>query len=216
MKKSVHRSTLVLKIMKIAVLQVMVGLIFTGVSLAWDSNAQDILNKPISLKAEDARLRTVLSTLEQQYKVQFVYSSKAIQADRKISINARGQRLAEFLDTMLGPLHIAYRVVQGQIILTPTASTSEDADLKNSNQAAVSLPLDRQVTGRVVDENSNGLPGVSVVLKGTQRGTTTNSDGRYELTIPEVGSPVLVFSFVGYMSQEVAVGAQSQVNVSLK
>jgi len=195
----------------------MVGLICTGVALAWDGNAQDVLNKPISLKVEQTKLRTVLATLEQQYNVQFVYSSKAIQADRKISVNARAQRLAEFLDTVLEPLHIAYRVVQGQIILTPaTAGAASGGDHAGNhlNQAAASLPLLLPVSGTVKDENGNGLPGVSVVLKGTQRGTTTNAEGQFRMDVPN-NSAVLVFSFVGYKTQEVRVGGQSVITLSL-
>ncbi len=71
------------------------------------------------------------------------------------------------------------------------------------------------MTGRVTDENQAGLPGVSVVLKGTSRGTTTNTDGLFELSLPETGSPVLVFSFVGYLSQEVAINNQNQVSILL-
>lgn len=53
------------------------------------------------------------------------------------------------------------------------------------------------------------------MVKGTQRGTTTDAGGKYKIDVPD-GSAVLVFSFVGYLSQEVAVGNQSQINMSLK
>ncbi|MBO0939988.1 TonB-dependent receptor [Fibrella sp. HMF5335] len=75
--------------------------------------------------------------------------------------------------------------------------------------------VDKTVTGRVTEEAGEGLPGVSVVLKGTQRGTVTDADGRYKLDVPDANA-VLVFSFVGYISQEVAVGAQVNIDVSLK
>lgn len=74
---------------------------------------------------------------------------------------------------------------------------------------------DRPLTGRVVDEKNAALPGVSIVIKGTQRGTVTDADGRYRLDIPE-GGAALVFSFVGYLPQEVNAGNQTSVNVSLK
>ncbi|SOD99829.1 SusC/RagA family TonB-linked outer membrane protein, partial [Spirosoma fluviale] len=74
---------------------------------------------------------------------------------------------------------------------------------------------DRTLTGRVTDEKSEGLPGVSVILKGTQRGTVTDADGQYKLEVPD-GSSTLVFSFVGYLPQEVNVGSQTAINVSLK
>ncbi|ADB39428.1 SusC/RagA family TonB-linked outer membrane protein [Spirosoma linguale] len=74
---------------------------------------------------------------------------------------------------------------------------------------------DRTLTGRVTDEKSEGLPGVSVILKGTQRGTVTDADGQYKLDVPD-GASTLVFSFVGYLPQEVSVGNQTSINVSLK
>lgn len=74
--------------------------------------------------------------------------------------------------------------------------------------------VDRVITGRVVDETSAALPGVSIVLKGSSRGTVTDADGRYKLDVPDAGA-TLVFSFVGYVAKEVAVGNQANVNVTL-
>ncbi len=73
----------------------------------------------------------------------------------------------------------------------------------------------RVVTGRVLaQEDGSGLPGVSVVVKGTTSGTATDGSGNYSLSVPG-NETVLVFSFIGYVSQEVPVGAQSAVNVTL-
>ncbi|GAB3642395.1 TonB-dependent receptor [Spirosoma arcticum] len=74
---------------------------------------------------------------------------------------------------------------------------------------------DRRITGRVNDETGTGLPGVSVVLKGSQQGTTTDAEGKYNVAVTG-GSPTLVFSYVGYLSREVAVGNQTAVNVALQ
>ena len=74
--------------------------------------------------------------------------------------------------------------------------------------------VDRVITGRVVDETSSALPGVSIVLKGSSRGTVTDADGRYKLDIPDANA-TLVFSFVGYTAKEVVVGSQTNVNVTL-
>jgi TonB-linked SusC/RagA family outer membrane protein len=74
---------------------------------------------------------------------------------------------------------------------------------------------DRPLSGRVTDEKNEALPGVSVILKGTQRGTVTDANGNYQLDVPETGA-TLVFSFVGYISQEVAIGNQRTININLK
>lgn len=73
----------------------------------------------------------------------------------------------------------------------------------------------RRVTGKVTSaDDKTLLPGVSVVAKGSSRGTQTDASGNYSLVLP-AGSNTLVFSFVGYLSQEVAVGNGATVNVSL-
>ena len=71
------------------------------------------------------------------------------------------------------------------------------------------------VTGRVISAlDGSSLPGVSVLLKGTTTGTTTDADGKYSLSVSE-GDVVLVFSFIGYTSQEVAVNGRSVVDLAL-
>lgn len=71
------------------------------------------------------------------------------------------------------------------------------------------------ISGTVKDENGMGVPGVSVTIKGTSKGTNTDVDGNYKIDVPSNES-VLVFSFVGYSNQEVLVGDQTVINVSLK
>ena len=70
------------------------------------------------------------------------------------------------------------------------------------------------ITGRVTSETGEGLPGVTVVLKGTTVGASTNSEGNYTLTVPN-GTGTLVISFIGYSSQEVPINNRSTINVSL-
>src|SRR5690606_16879988 len=73
----------------------------------------------------------------------------------------------------------------------------------------------RLVTGRVVDKDSNeGLPGVNVILKGTTTGTVTDVSGDYRIEVPS-SDAILVFSSIGYATEEISVGAQAVINVSL-
>ncbi|WP_420150806.1 SusC/RagA family TonB-linked outer membrane protein [Spirosoma sp.] len=86
-----------------------------------------------------------------------------------------------------------------------------------SNKALRSATVaDITVTGRVTDATTNeALAGCSVVLKGTQRGTTTDANGNYRIVVPNANA-TLVFGFIGFVSQEVPVGSQTTINVSLK
>lgn len=77
------------------------------------------------------------------------------------------------------------------------------------------IAQDRRISGRVKDETGSGLPGVTVVLKGSQQGTTTDSEGQYNIAVTG-SNPTLVFSYVGYLSQEVVVGNRTSVDLSLK
>jgi TonB-linked SusC/RagA family outer membrane protein len=75
---------------------------------------------------------------------------------------------------------------------------------------------DRVVRGTVRDaESHTGLPGVNLIIKGSQQGTTTDADGKFEISVPG-DSTVLVVSFVGYLSHNVMVGASSTLDISLK
>jgi TonB-linked SusC/RagA family outer membrane protein len=73
---------------------------------------------------------------------------------------------------------------------------------------------ERTVSGSVKDENGSGMPGVNVLIKGTASGTATDASGQFRISVPSSNS-VLVFSFVGYTTQEVTVGSQSTVDVSM-
>lgn len=73
------------------------------------------------------------------------------------------------------------------------------------------------IGGRVLDEKGGGLPGVTVLVKGTTLGTTTGNDGSFSLDLPAtVTAPVLRFSYIGYLVQDVVVGSQTTFNITLK
>lgn len=84
------------------------------------------------------------------------------------------------------------------------------------NWLAPLLAQNRSISGRITDESAKELPGVSIVLKGTQRGTVSDANGQYKLNLPDSGPVTLIFSFVGYQSQEVNVADQASLNISLK
>jgi TonB-linked SusC/RagA family outer membrane protein len=96
-----------------------------------------------------------------------------------------------------------------------------------SRQAAFGEPLpeqsrtkyissvDKVVTGTVTGDKGEGLPGVNVVVKGTQRGTTTDGDGRFRIEAPDENS-VLTFSFIGFIKEEIVLGNRTVLDISLK
>lgn len=80
--------------------------------------------------------------------------------------------------------------------------------------AVPSLAQSQRVSGLVTDENGQGVPGVSIIEKGTTNGITTDNDGKYSLNVGGSNS-VLVFSFIGYTTQEVPVGTRTTIDVPL-
>ena len=71
-----------------------------------------------------------------------------------------------------------------------------------------------RISGKVVDAQGSGLPGVSIVVKGTTTGTVSSAEGDYTLNVPSANS-TLVFSYIGFMSQEVPLNNRSSVNITL-
>lgn len=95
--------------------------------------------------------------------------------------------------------------------LSEKSITSEVAPLRSIERLEA---VAQTVKGKVNDEKGMGLPGVSVLIRGTQRGTTTNAEGNYSLEVPD-NNAVLVFSYVGYESKEITVGNRTNINISL-
>ncbi len=219
MKKSLKWSRLLHQTMKISAVQMAIWLFCSGISLAHDGRAQDLLNKSVTIHVEKTGLRYVLAELEKQADIRFVYSSKAIKADRKITVSAKGQRLSDVLQKMFSSLQISYRIVEGQVILNPivtrlTDTVNEVGGITTEPKRALGM-ADTEVRGKVTDEKGEGLPGVNVVQKGTQRGTVTDTDGNFNFEVSDV-SATLVFSFVGYLSEEMPVSGRTVINVKLK
>lgn len=82
----------------------------------------------------------------------------------------------------------------------------------NSPLSLTETQAEVTITGRVTDENGQDFPGVNVILKGTTSGTNTDADGKYTISVPDANA-ILVFSFVGYSTQEVPVGNRTVVDV---
>jgi TonB-linked SusC/RagA family outer membrane protein len=88
------------------------------------------------------------------------------------------------------------------------------AGIQAGNSKSMLVLQEKNISGTVTDEEGVPMPGVNVVIKGTTRGSITDSDGKYNISVPDAGA-VLVFSFTGYASREFTVADQSVINVTL-
>ncbi|MBW3468212.1 SusC/RagA family TonB-linked outer membrane protein [Arthrospiribacter ruber] len=96
------------------------------------------------------------------------------------------------------------------------ADTEADFNIRSGDKMDAETPYERTIRGTVISSEDNlPMPGVSILIKGSTRGTATDLDGQYVLDVPDQGA-VLVFSYIGYQNQEVVVGASSTINVTLE
>ncbi|MDR2910633.1 MAG: carboxypeptidase-like regulatory domain-containing protein, partial [Bacteroidales bacterium] len=79
---------------------------------------------------------------------------------------------------------------------------------------AFQLSAQINITGTVVDNTGSPVPGANVIVQGTATGVVTDGDGKYVITVADANT-VLVFSFIGYASQEMVVGAQRNISVTM-
>ena len=101
------------------------------------------------------------------------------------------------------------------LLLVALSATAGSPPARLPGLTAATSLADITVSGRVTDAATNeALAGCTVVLKGTQRGTTTDANGEYKLSAPD-NNATLVFGFIGFISQEVVVGNRSTINVAL-
>lgn len=200
-------------IMRISLSQLLIMIVLTGVSYASGSKAQGVLNHTVNIYETNTTLKSALSQLEKAAKVKFVYSQNIIDADQKVSISADQEKLSVVLNQLLLSRGIRYEVINQQIALSLSKTATNLVEEAMQEQVTLA---DIVVSGTVVDKDGQSLIGVSVKLKGSKIGVVTNASGKYSLSIPEtLTSPVLVFSYLGFLVQEVPVAVKTTVNVTL-
>lgn len=118
--------------------------------------------------------------------------------------------------TITQPPRLAWLSLLGLTALVLAGQSAYSTPPARPNATLTSPKQERVVTGKVLSSDDNtGLPGVNVAVKGTTRGTTTDANGEYKINIPN-GQAVLVFSSVGFISQEVSIGNRSAVNITIQ
>lgn len=184
--------------MKITVFLLFVT-IFSGVA----SEAYSQSSK-LSLKMRNTSVRQILNEIEDRSEFRFFFSDK-IDVDRKLSISVQNDEITEVLDEIFEGRNVEYQIRGRQIAL-----------VKNGDNYGFGLGLQQKnISGKVVDEENIPLPGVTVMVKGTTEGTVTNANGEYSLS-GVTGNSVLQFSFVGMKTLEVTVGTKNTVNATLE
>lgn len=183
---------------------------------------------------QEMKLKNVLLDLQKHYGVEIVFEDRLVGSmNVTAGVLDLTQPIEKNLEIVLGRNGLKYKKTRKNTFVVTEDKAKEVAPIKEERKESAALPdqilntespaaqisnqqlVDRSVKGKISDESGAGLPGVSVVLKGTQRGTSSGASGEFTLDIPDGSQSVLVFSFVGYKSQEVNVGSQSDIKVSM-
>lgn len=158
----------------------------------------------ITLKKEKASVIEILELIEQQSGYHFLFDKMDIQKTGTITIDLKNVSIEEALRKSFENQPLSFKIMQQTIVL------------KGVPKVAPTTPvLQQTISGRVNDEKGLPLQGVSIKVKGINTGTTTDKDGLYRLSVSQPRA-ILLFSYVGYTSQEISLNQENTINVTLK
>jgi TonB-dependent starch-binding outer membrane protein SusC len=154
----------------------------------------------LSLDLKDATLKQVLSEIETQTDLSFIYKSDLVNPDQKVNIQAEDASIEQILSYLFADKNIRCEIIDNSLIVLLPA-TNPTQQLK--------------VTGSVSDATTGEpLAGVNILVEGTNQGVITDINGNYSVVVTGPAT-VLVFSYIGYVSQKITVGTQSVIAVKL-
>ncbi|WP_040625705.1 SusC/RagA family TonB-linked outer membrane protein [Mucilaginibacter paludis] len=197
--------------MRITFSQLLFIMLMTGITYSKPTAAQGVLSKKVSLAVQNKTLSDVLTLLAKTHQVEFIYNQDVIATSDKITVSFNNENLKQVLDKLLTRYHINYQVFKGKVILMdaqPAESTVTPA--VETPTAAQNI----EVKGKVVDEKNETLIGVSVTVKGTTKGTITDVNGNFKLTVASPGD-ILVFKYIGYVTVEIPASGASPLTVKM-
>jgi iron complex outermembrane receptor protein len=164
----------------------------------FDASAAGLYSQTVRLNinrsVERTNLKEAISEIKKQTEFDFLYD-KEIESLYKDAgaVAIHNGTIEEVLNQLFRNSDIQYRIIDKTIVLTPKTSTANRAQQQ-----------DRLITGTVKDQEGLALTGVTVIVKGTKSGTTTDTDGKFSIKVPG-GSNILAFSYIGYAPQEIAI-----------
>ena len=203
MKKNWNCRPMKIGLKKIIQIMKLTNLLFLVTAFSAFGNSTYSQIAKLNLNLKDAAIRDVLTEIEDQSQFFFLYSSKMVDVDRKVDIQATNMNLRDILDRLFEGSNVRYALKDNQILLV------------NDESGLSSLVPQNQITGKVTDVNGNPLAGVSIVVKGTVIGTLSDTNGSFTLTnVPQGGT--LVFSFIGMKTMEIPVGNRGSIDVVLE
>ncbi|MEX2404275.1 MAG: carboxypeptidase-like regulatory domain-containing protein, partial [Balneolales bacterium] len=167
------------------------------------------LQKNIELNITNRSMEDALVSIAEEANLKLMYSKALLPKEERITLNKKSISLYDALWTVLDGSDLRFAISENQLLVL----------MKNSEEEKMlseKVIIQETISGQVTDaETGETLPGVNVVIEGTSTGTTTNLDGEYDLEVTD-SDAILVFTYVGYATQEIAVGDRDAINVSLE
>lgn len=164
----------------------------------------------ITIVKKNVRLADVLKSIEQQSHYLFFYNRALIDKAGTVDVKLKNVTVEEALESCLTQKQLGYAIVKNTIVIQPVQGKTEEVFTTFSDND----PPPVEIKGQVVDKNGLPLEGVSVTVSGTSRGTTTNKDGKFTITLNSDEKLRLTVSFVGFKTQ--TVDAKNNVSVTLE
>jgi len=159
----------------------------------------------ITLNEKNSSIDRVFESIKSQTDYVFVYNNKELN-NKTVTIDVKNSTIEETMKECIKDMPFSYKIVNNNILIKKDQSKTEPP--------SVTVKQAKEIRGKVVDEQGLALPGVSVVVKGSPMGTTTNTEGFYTISVPNDNS-TLVFSIVGFASQERSVKSDETINITL-
>jgi len=157
----------------------------------------------ITIDLKNASIEKVFESISEKTSFSFAYKQSMLSKNKKINIAETQKSLADVLRKVAQESNVQFRRVDETI----------HVNKRESKESAVQeVFADVTVSGKISDENGDGLPGAAIVVKGSAGGTVTDLDGNYRLDVPS-SDAVIVVSFVGYKTKEISVGSRSTIDI---
>lgn len=196
-----------------ALIGVVAQCLFFTLVLADEGKAQSksIEDVRVNIKLQDASFEDFINQVERQTNFTFFFGNVKINNAQKFTLNAANQKLSDVLRELSKKTGFSFKQVNYSIGVFKKNQSRQIAQEEFQTAAQ-----EATVTGRVTtDIDSEGLPGVNVIIKGTNSGTVTDLNGDFSINVPSSAS-VLVFSSIGFVTEEVQVGDRTVINLVLK
>lgn len=163
----------------------------------------------ISLEMKNSTVEKVLQNIEQNSDYYFLYNSRLIDVDRKVSVRVKDAAISAVLHRLFDAEGVDYEVKGSQIILSPKSVHDQIAAAGNLAQQQQK----RRIAGTVVDVDGEPIIGANIIEKGTTNGTVTDVDGKFVLEVSDRAT--LQISYIGYLVQETGTTGRSSLNITL-